>query len=156
LTNIRNSFGAEFGASFHWHVLDKGIGHVYIKPRTPRLNGKVERSHRIDAEEFYRLLDGVVIDDAQVFNDKLREVGGLLQLRPGDRGQPAGRQPPADLHRGGRHPPTSRGPVFFHQERVTKGGRVFRIHKFRTVRPADGTIHLDTTVPFFKLESDPA
>ena len=51
----------------------KGAGHVYIKPRTPRLNGKVERSHRIDAEEFYRLLEGVVIDDAQVFNDKLRE-----------------------------------------------------------------------------------
>ena len=45
----------------------------YIKPRTPRLNGKVERSHRIDAEEFYRLLDGVVIDDAKVFNDKLQE-----------------------------------------------------------------------------------
>jgi transposase len=41
--------------------------------RTPRLNGKVERSHRIDAEEFYRLLDGVVIDDTKVFNDKLRE-----------------------------------------------------------------------------------
>ena len=38
-----------------------------------RLNGKVERFHRIDAEEFYRLLEGVVIDDAQVFNDKLRE-----------------------------------------------------------------------------------
>jgi len=54
-------------------VLDKGVGHVYIKPRTPRLNGKVERSHRIDAEEFYQLLDSVVIDDAQIFNDKLRE-----------------------------------------------------------------------------------
>jgi transposase InsO family protein len=54
-------------------VLDKGIGHVYIRPRTPRLNGKVERSHRIDAEEFYQLLDGVVIDDAEIFNDKLRE-----------------------------------------------------------------------------------
>jgi transposase InsO family protein len=39
----------------------------------PRLNGKVERSHRIDAEECYRLLDGVVIDDAQVFDDKLQE-----------------------------------------------------------------------------------
>jgi transposase InsO family protein len=37
------------------------------------LNGKVERSHRIDAEEFYQLLDGVVIDDTKVFNDKLRE-----------------------------------------------------------------------------------
>ena len=70
---IQTDNGAEFGASFHWHVLDKGIGHVYIKPRTPRLNGKVERSHRIDAEEFYRLLDGVVIDDTKVFNDKLRE-----------------------------------------------------------------------------------
>ena len=58
---------------FHYHVLDKGIGHDDIKPRTPRLNGKVERSHRIDAEEFYQLLDGVVIDDTEVFNDKLRE-----------------------------------------------------------------------------------
>ena len=30
------------------------------------------RSHRSD-EEFYRLLDGVVIDDAEVFNQKLQE-----------------------------------------------------------------------------------
>ena len=70
---IQTDNGVEFGSGFHWHVLDKGVGHVYIKPRTPRLNGKVERSHRIDAEEFYRLLDGVVIDDAKVFNDKLQE-----------------------------------------------------------------------------------
>ena len=70
---IQTDNGVEFGSSFHWHVLDKGVGHVYIKPRTPRLNGKVERSHRIDAEEFYRMLEGVVIDDAQVFNDKLQE-----------------------------------------------------------------------------------
>ena len=70
---IQTDNGAEFRRRFHWHVLDRGIGHVYIKPRTPRLNGKVERSHRIDAEEFYRLLDGVVIDDTHVFNDKLQE-----------------------------------------------------------------------------------
>ena len=70
---IQTDNGPEFGSSFPWHVLDKGIGHVYIKPRTPRLYGKVERSHRIDAEEFYRLLDGVVIDDTKLFNDKLRE-----------------------------------------------------------------------------------
>ena len=62
-----------FKPAFHWHLLDSGIRHIYIKPATPRLNGKVERSHRIDAEEFYRLLDGVVIDDADVFNDKLHE-----------------------------------------------------------------------------------
>ena len=70
---IQTDNGSEFGSSFHYHVLDKGVGHKYIKPRTPRLNGKVERSHRIDAEEFYRLLDGAVIDDAEVFNNKLQE-----------------------------------------------------------------------------------
>lgn len=70
---IQTDNGSEFQSAFHFHVLDKGVGHVYIKPRTPRLNGKVERSHRIDAEEFYQLLDGILIDDAKVFNDKLRE-----------------------------------------------------------------------------------
>jgi transposase InsO family protein len=54
-------------------VMDKGIGHVRIKPRTPRLNGKAERSHRIDSEEFYRLLEGQVIDDVNLFNSKLQE-----------------------------------------------------------------------------------
>jgi transposase InsO family protein len=70
---VQTDNGAEFQSSFHWHVLDRGINHVYIKPRTPRLNGKVERSHRIDGEEFYRLLEGVVIDDTKLFNDKLQE-----------------------------------------------------------------------------------
>lgn len=70
---IQTDNGAEFQSAFHWNVLDKGIAHTYIKPASPHLNGKVERSHRIDAEELYRMLDGVVIDDTGVFNDKLRE-----------------------------------------------------------------------------------
>ncbi len=70
---VQTDNGAEFQSAFHWHVLDRGIGHVYIKPATPRLNGKVERSHRIDNEEFYRMLEGVVIDDAELFNEKLQE-----------------------------------------------------------------------------------
>ncbi|MET1003446.1 MAG: DDE-type integrase/transposase/recombinase, partial [Acidimicrobiia bacterium] len=70
---IQTDNGAEFQGAFHWHVIDRGIGHVYIRPATPRLNGKVERSHRIDAEEFYRMLEGVVIDNTQLFNDKLQE-----------------------------------------------------------------------------------
>jgi hypothetical protein len=65
--------GSEFGASFHWHLLDKSIDHVRIKPRTPRLNGKVERSHRIDSEEFYQLLQGQLIDGTNVFSEKLQE-----------------------------------------------------------------------------------
>ena len=37
---IQTDNGAEFQGSFHYHVLDKGVGHVYIKPASPRLNGK--------------------------------------------------------------------------------------------------------------------
>lgn len=70
---IQTDHGAEFGSQFHHHMLDRGIGHVYIKPATPRLNGKVERSHRIDQEEFYRMLEGVVIDDTGLFNVRLKE-----------------------------------------------------------------------------------
>jgi len=70
---IQTDHGAEFGSQFHYHVLDRGIGHVYIKPATPRLNGKVERSHRIDQEEFYRMLEGVMVDDTELFNDRLQE-----------------------------------------------------------------------------------
>jgi transposase len=83
---IQTDNGAEFGSQFHYHVLDRGIGHVYIKPATPRLNGKDERSHRIDAEEFYRMLDGVVIDDTELFNVKLQEWEDFYKLQPTARG----------------------------------------------------------------------
>lgn len=32
------------------------MSHVYIRPRSPNLNGKVERSHLTDQLEFYPLL----------------------------------------------------------------------------------------------------
>jgi transposase InsO family protein len=56
IQTIRTDRGHEFQALFHWHVHDIGMEHVYIKARTPQLNGKVERSHRTDKEEFYQLL----------------------------------------------------------------------------------------------------
>ena len=71
---IQTDNGAEFQSRFHWHLQDKDISHVYITPRTPRLNGKVERSHRTDDQEFYQLLDkDGVSDDIQLFNAKLSE-----------------------------------------------------------------------------------
>jgi transposase InsO family protein len=36
------------------------------------VNGKVERSQRIDADRFRRLLDGIVIDDTGPFTERLR------------------------------------------------------------------------------------
>jgi transposase InsO family protein len=56
INTIRTDNGHEFQSGFHWHLGDLGIRHVYIKPGTPRLNGKVERSHKTDDIEFYQLL----------------------------------------------------------------------------------------------------
>ncbi|HWL66057.1 MAG TPA: sugar transferase, partial [Actinomycetota bacterium] len=54
---------------------------------------------------------------------------------------------------------TSTGPVFFRQDRVTKGGRTFTVYKLRTMA-ADGDRILeergiDLTTPYFKLDNDP-
>jgi len=54
---IQTDNGAEFQSQFHWHPEARDIRHAYIRPRTPHLNGKVERSHRVDDQEFYQLLD---------------------------------------------------------------------------------------------------
>jgi len=71
---LQTDNGAEFQSQFHWHAESLDIRHVYIRPRSPHLNGKVERSHRIDAQEFYQLLDrNGISDDVHLFNDKLRE-----------------------------------------------------------------------------------
>jgi transposase InsO family protein len=48
--------GHEFQAKFQGHVEDKGIRHASIKPSSPQLNGKVERSRRSDEQEVYQLL----------------------------------------------------------------------------------------------------
>ena len=75
--SIRTDRGHEFQAKFHWHVEDRGIRHVYIKPRSPQLNGKVERSHRTDQEEFYQLLD--YVDDVDL-NKKLAQWESFYNL----------------------------------------------------------------------------
>jgi transposase InsO family protein len=70
INTIRTDNGHEFQVKFHWHLEDMGVRHAYIKPRTPRLNGKVERSHGTDQREFYQLL--TYKDDVDL-NAKLAE-----------------------------------------------------------------------------------
>src|SRR5713101_1507491 len=45
---------SSFGPQFTWHLSDLSISHRHIPPGCPEVNGKVERSHKTDAEEFYR------------------------------------------------------------------------------------------------------
>jgi transposase InsO family protein len=54
IQEIQTDNGSEFGTSFTWHLNDLGITHRRIAPGCPEQNGKVERSHRTDQEEFYR------------------------------------------------------------------------------------------------------
>jgi transposase InsO family protein len=71
---VQTDNGAEFQSQFHWHLETRDVRHVYIRPRTPHLNGKVERSHRVDDQEFYQLLDkNGISDDIHLFNERLRE-----------------------------------------------------------------------------------
>jgi len=53
---VHTDNGHEFQSKFHWHAEDCGIVHRYIKPASPHLNGKVERSHLTGKQEFYQLL----------------------------------------------------------------------------------------------------
>lgn len=56
IREIRTDNGQEFRARLHWHVEDRSIRHAYIKPSSPQLNGKVERWHRSNEQEFHQLL----------------------------------------------------------------------------------------------------
>ena len=79
MRTIRPDRGPEFQALFHWHVADHGIRHVYSKPRTPQLNGTVERSHRTDQQEFYQLLSDKGDTDLK---QRLTEWGVLQRSPP--------------------------------------------------------------------------
>lgn len=53
IKQIQTDNGSEFSESFSWHLKDLGISHRKTKIRSPEENGKVERSHRTDEQEFY-------------------------------------------------------------------------------------------------------
>ena len=52
-TNRLNWQGTKKKTMFESKLEELGINHKLIKPKTPRHNGKVERSHRKDQERFY-------------------------------------------------------------------------------------------------------
>ena len=68
-TNRLNRFMSWKQTMFEKVLEEKGIQHKLIKPKTPRHNGKVERSHRKDQERFYYKKVFVSFND---FKEKLR------------------------------------------------------------------------------------
>lgn len=53
IREVQTDNGPEFSTDFGFHLAKQQVRHRLIRPRTPRLNGKVERSHRTDEQEFY-------------------------------------------------------------------------------------------------------
>ncbi len=53
IRKIQTDDGTEFSFGFVLAIERAGMRHRYIRPRYPQQNGKVERSHRIDVEEFW-------------------------------------------------------------------------------------------------------
>ncbi len=54
IQRIRTDNDSSFEAEFTWHLHDLGIEHRRNPPGCLQANGKVERSHRTDEDEFYR------------------------------------------------------------------------------------------------------
>jgi transposase len=80
---VQTDNGAEFQSKFHWHVLDLGIRHIYIKPRTP----PIERQGRAIPPNRQRR----VLPNARTRRRDRRRpsaqrqaprMGGFLQLQP--------------------------------------------------------------------------
>jgi transposase InsO family protein len=73
--------GSEFKAKFERACQALRIALFVLPPRSPRLNGKVERAHRTHQEEFYDLVE--VPDDLVLHNRLLREHERVYnELRP--------------------------------------------------------------------------
>ncbi len=73
--------GSEFKAHFERACQALGIALYVLPPRSPRLNGKVERAHRTHQEEFYDLVE--VPEDLVAHNTLLRAHEAVYNgLRP--------------------------------------------------------------------------
>ena len=134
-----------------------------------------ERRARLPIEEFIRLrLAGVTVLPSQRFAERVLRRVPIALLRPSDLAIGEGLNSPAraavkrvfDLVMSGililcaapilgilalLIKLDSRGPVFYWQERVGRGGRVFRLHKLRTMRQ-DAE---DLSGPVWATQKDP-
>jgi putative transposase len=73
--------GSEFKAKFERAYQALGIALFVLPPRSPRLNGKVQRAHRTHQEEFYELVEAS--EDLASHNALLRQHEAVYNgLRP--------------------------------------------------------------------------
>jgi len=54
IQRIQTDNDSSFGPQFTWQLSDLSISRRHIPPGCPVVNGKLERSHKTDSEEFYQ------------------------------------------------------------------------------------------------------
>ena len=54
---LQEDGGSEFQSTFEQACQQRGLHLFVLPPRSPKLNGHVERAHRTHAEEFYEVSD---------------------------------------------------------------------------------------------------
>jgi len=78
----KSRYGRDYPNFLEPFLAEMGISHKFIKPRTPEHNGKVERSHRIDQEKFYRKLSFFSLQDlrnqGQRWNKRYNEMPKIV------------------------------------------------------------------------------
>jgi transposase InsO family protein len=79
---VQSDNGSEFPLAFALTLQAAGIRHRYVTPRRRQQNGKVERSHRIDNEEFWQRHTFASFDDPRA----------ILYAARSDPGRKTGRQ----------------------------------------------------------------
>jgi len=70
VTTIQTDNGSEFLGVLHAHCLSHGITHEFIYPRSPKINGMVERFNRTVQEECIQRVDEIFFDPER-FQEKL-------------------------------------------------------------------------------------
>jgi len=70
----KSRYGRDYPNCVESFLAFVGVEHKFIRPRTPEHNGRVERSHRVDGEKFYRHLSFHSLAD-------LRAQGARWNLR---------------------------------------------------------------------------
>ena len=87
IRKIQTDHGTEFSFGFILAIERAGIRHRYIQPRRPEQNGKVERSHRIDAEEFWDRHSFQTFEAAEVALRRWERVYNELRFSMALKGQ---------------------------------------------------------------------
>lgn len=68
---IQTDNGSEFLKHFHKYLEEEKIKHEFAYPRSPKVNGVVERFNRTIQEEFITGCDEIYADEKEKFNQKL-------------------------------------------------------------------------------------